>query len=250
MTLERSRRLVNGVWRYVTASENGGGGSQTLKVVRVPIAFDTENLAVQSFPQVSAAQATSTFVIAGDQTALFPAGGGLTSTSDLNSGAYTVVSSSFGGGNTTIVVGESVADEGATGDIINAGNGVTGSGIEVYVPAAGELWQSYASYLSIPTAWDGSTPKAWLYQEGAADYQNSLALVSSVDLTTADSDATVEQNGSITEPVTTFTTAADPVQLFNAATPLRIVVDDGNGGAPGSGQGEGEIVLFIVPAAA
>ena len=28
MTLERSRRLIGGVWRYVTADESGGGGSQ------------------------------------------------------------------------------------------------------------------------------------------------------------------------------------------------------------------------------
>lgn len=33
MTLERSRRLINGVWKYVTAAEDGGGGSQTLAEV-------------------------------------------------------------------------------------------------------------------------------------------------------------------------------------------------------------------------
>lgn len=49
MALEIARRLVGGIWRTGPVDEpNGGGGgsSQPIKIVRVPLAFDTPDLVV------------------------------------------------------------------------------------------------------------------------------------------------------------------------------------------------------------
>lgn len=218
----------------------GGGGSQPLSATRIPLAFDTPNLTVQSFAQVSADSGTSSFVIAGDHAAAFGAGSGLTSTSLLNSGFYTVVSATFSGGNTTIVVAEAVADEGADGSVINSANGLTGAGIDLYTPAAGEQLYIGISYLSVATAWDGTTPTLWIYQQGAVDYQNSITVFSGYDLSVPNVDEIGD--GTITKALVLVSSG---VLLLNGIAPLRAVVDDGSNGAPGSAQGSGEIVFWI-----
>ncbi len=51
MTLERARRLVDGAWKYVTADESGGGGSQPVSVAAVTLDND-DVLALDSVPIV------------------------------------------------------------------------------------------------------------------------------------------------------------------------------------------------------
>lgn len=44
MPVEIVRKLVGGVWRTVRSDEGGGGGSQTVKRVRVPYSFDSPDI--------------------------------------------------------------------------------------------------------------------------------------------------------------------------------------------------------------
>lgn len=280
MTLEVGRRYVNGEWVTNIADETPGsgggvpdggttgqvltkasnadqdvdwepsGGSSPFTVVRVPIAFDTPNLAVQAFPITVADPGTGTFTIAGDHTALFPPAATFTvSGSSLNDGTYTVTSATLNGGNTEILTVEGFADNTADGNVVNAANGATTAGITLYTPAAGELWLVAASSVSVPAAFDGSTTTLFISPQDAADYQNGFVAFSGIDLTVPDIDQTTDATGAVTKPTDYLASTANAVWLFNDATPLRLVVDDGSNGAPGSTQGEGEVVLLVLAAA-
>jgi hypothetical protein len=117
------------------------------------------------------------------------------------------------------------------------------TGIDAYVPAPGDhvLWIN--SYMSITTAWDGTTPHLnFTYSDLASEYVSfALDGADGVNADVHTTQAKVSMQGDLNW---TFFDS-----FFPDATPLRLIVDDGNGGDPGSTQGEGELVLFIIPAA-
>jgi hypothetical protein len=147
-----------------------GGGSQTVKVVRVPIAFDTPDL---TFP---------------------------------------------------------------------------GAGITIYEPTDGEVY--LGSYCTIPvTAWDGTTPRLSTGPLGDLGHYLSGGL-DAVDQATFSGDTT--QPASANRSGSVFTGSG--VMEILHADPIVALVDDGAGGDPNDPtpmtQGEGEIVIVILAAAA
>lgn len=114
--------------------------------------------------------------------------------------------------------------------------GLVLTGVPVYTPQPGDLL--VAAAISIPTtAWNGTTPKLNVYSEG--DDPDTDQLAPPFDLATlsqaAGTHATLAQPG-ISSPV-----------VFSDDTPVLVNVDDGAGGDPGSSQGEGTLILAVVP---
>jgi len=270
MPLERSRQLIGGVWRYVSAqqSDNGNGGSvpfvgvdappdptdgmlwwdpdddsptpgsQTVPVsVNVAIAFDTPGLFLQDFPITAAAVApANTLTIAGDHRDLFPAGatlGVLGSTG--NDGSYEVVSSTLVGGDTVIATVEDVSDATADGVVQN----VSTMGVVIYTPSPGDVVVPVAQ--AMETGFDGTTPTLYIQSEGDPLGENFGGGTGNIGSPgTPDTDG---HNVQGSDPGST-----SPVLMLDA-TPLRAVVaSDGSGTAPGSTQGSGALVLVVYPA--
>lgn len=235
MSTEIVRELVNGEWVTTVGTGGGGGGSQPFAVVRVPIAFDTPGLEFALFAITAVNQGAQSFTIAGDHAADYPAGVSFdVSGSTGNDGGYTVVSSTFGAGSTVIVTVEAISDATADGAIESPP-------LPIYVPEDGDLFIGWL--VTIPsTAWDGTTPNLDLgLRVDSAHYGNGA--IDATDSATGSGDTTLAilAGGSIVGG-----SSMQGEILHADAVTARVT--DGSGGSPGSTQGEGEILLFIVPA--
>lgn len=118
--------------------------------------------------------------------------------------------------------------------------GPASTGIVLYTPTPGDALLDI-SYVSVTTPWDGNNPVLELtYGDLSEQYEGcSLGQTDQVD--------SVDQHTLV--PNTQGLSGA-PVSIFPDATPLRAIIDDGAGGDPGSNQGEGEVVIVLIPAAA
>jgi len=235
-----------------TDPANQPGGSQPVKVVRVPLAYNTPGLVAASLPITGVNQGTKTFTVAGDQTAAFPPGSPLgIAGSTGNDGAYTVVSATFAAA-TDIVTVEAIPDGTADGVLYNAAT----IGVPIYTPTPGDAvlvaaQRGGVSYLSIPAAWDGLTPILYLFAEGDAVLgQDPVSLaVGYGDLSTADGPPPNSAHYATPGlPARSFFAFADGPLFALDATPMRIAIDNRTGGDPGSTQGAAELVLVIAAA--
>lgn len=238
--------VVSGDW----AGAAPGGGAQTLEYVRTEIAFDTPNLSVQAFAITDADMGANSVTVAGNRTALFPAGriAAIAGSSSNDYDGYVILSSSFGGGNTTVVFDSpSLNDETADGDLVNSGTaGVTvatlGDGDALLCGSTAALW-----VCERPTAFNGSSPQLNLYPSDAALQGYVSFLGAAIDADTADDGD--NYSGLWKEPVAVSTssqsvvyptdgTGAVVVQLFTESTH----------GAPGSTAGEAVIRIPVLRA--
>ncbi len=211
-----------------------------IRIERFPIAFDDLGLSPVTYAITAAdPDPANTFTVAGDHAADFVAGQHLTVVgSSVNDGPYTIVSAVFGAA-TVITVVETVTDDTPDGDIIVL------PGVVAFTPAAGDLLIASLLNVSVTTAWDGSTPTLWIFQEGAADYTQGIGSnTSGVALDAVDVSLGNTVEGSIVYPLRLSTSGEKP-WLFNDTTPLRLGYDDGNGADPGSSVGEGEVVFVV-----
>ncbi len=111
------------------------------------------------------------------------------------------------------------------------------SGLDLYQAAAGDVLLAAVTYLSIPTAWNGSVPTVSLFMAGT---DPSAAAITSADATTANS------------AFGTFFTLPTLGPSFATLLPagvLQVAVIDGNtGGDPGSTQGVAKVGVLIATA--
>jgi hypothetical protein len=236
MPLERSRQLIGGVWRYVSAqqSDNGGSGSQTFPI-NVPVAFDMPGLFPQAFPITAVdVDPANEFTIAGDHVALFPVGGTLTVFgSSGNDGPHEILGVALDGGNTVITVDGSVSDPTVDGDIYNTGT----AGIVAYTPTPGDV--VFPVGLIITESFDGNSPTLYITSQGDPLGENFGGGTSNLTQTTPDTDG---HNFQGSDPGTT-----SPVLMVDTA-PLIVTITDGSGAAPGSTMGAGVLALLAIPA--
>jgi len=229
-------------WETEVDTGGGGGGSESPLIVRMAIAFDTPDLVTttEPFPITAVDQGDQTFTVAGDQTAAFADGLNFTvSGSTGNDGTYNCVTSVFGSGVTVITTFEAIPDATVDGDAI--GN-VRPVGIVIYTPTPGDVLPLGQSFVVLPTAFDGNNPTV---RFGVASdrviFDNSIGEPPLTDEDNVDS-----AYASVIQGVGFPTSSV----VFTTAEPIVVFVDDGNGGAPGSTEGEGEMILYIVKASA
>lgn len=227
--IERGWRVKN-LSDYLSA---GGGGS---KAVRVP--FTLADLHTPAnYPITAVSDGGSTFTIAGDHTADFPAGSQFeVNGSSGNDSNYTAaIDATFGAGHTTITTVDPPTDPTADGHISAISAAATG--FLIYQPAqAGEVLPYYAGVaIRITEAFDGSNPHVHLGVAGANQALTS-GDASVADALLGSSDAATAQIGANSP---TIVLGLDPVLLF---------FDDNAGGDPGSTVGAGEVVLFVLTA--
>ncbi len=110
------------------------------------------------------------------------------------------------------------------------------TGVVAYTPDAGDIL--IGTYWSTPTAWDGTTPFAYLYAQGET-YTSKYMM--SVDLTGANDSGNAGIHAKLIPG--SNVDVADAYVLDG--TPLKVIVDDGNGGDPGSAAGSTELVLIL-----
>lgn len=109
------------------------------------------------------------------------------------------------------------------------------TGIEVYTPAAGDVVLWSQSFLSVSTAWNGTTPQINFTFSNLAGAFNYASLEST--------DATGSDGHTLQPPFLGL--SSDDIAIFPDSDPLIAIVDDTAAGNPGSSQGEGEIVLLV-----
>jgi hypothetical protein len=220
--------VVSGDW----AGAAPGGGSQPLKVVRFPFAFDTPGL-TGAYPITAVDAPGGTITIAGDHAAVLTAAGAFSVTGSTgNDGSFSVVSATFAAGSTTIDAGGPLFDATADGDVIVCGQPV------VYTPTVGDRL-GVDSVISVYTAFDGNSPRLTVMVRGA---DPSIQEIMDCDATDADGPVF---GGSWNRSATTGATGGS---YAVDTTPIVLLLDDGGILPPGSIQGEGEVFLVIYPA--
>lgn len=243
-------RLVDASGVVVFDGTIEDGGSQTIEYVRTEIAFDTANLSVQSFAITDADLGTNSVTVAGNHTALFPAGriAAIAGSSLNDYDGYVILSSSFGGGNTTVVFDSPpLNDETADGNLINSGT----AGVTVATLGEGDaLLIGHAAGLlicSIPTVFDGSTPRLNIYPSDAALQGYVSVLNDNIDATTADSGGNYSNLWK--GPGNTSDTAS--AILYPAGGTGSLIVqlfEDSTHAPPGSAAGEAVIWVPVLRA--
>lgn len=124
------------------------------------------------------------------------------------------------------------------------------TGITVYTPAIGDVLLD-TSFLSITTAWDGSTPGIYLYSNGDTPGGGN-EIISHYSLTSENAaQGSSTKNSLITATMGSMYLNGSSGQhiIFDNTAPLKLMVDDGSSGNPGSMAGAGEFVLIIAPVA-
>lgn len=222
-----------------------GGGAVAATLTVTP---DILLACVRKLNIVGVSQASKTFTVLDDKAILFPTASEFTvANSTGNDGIYTVASVELSGAATVITVVEAIPDATADGDITNSANGKTSSGLVIYRPKVGDVGfiAVESSGFFVPTAWDnvaGST-EANFYPEEETDYRNTS--FNPVDLTQADQ--SFDTDGLWTVPQNApFATNAPPFR-FTTTGAMKVVVDDGNYGDPGSTVGIMQLAFLFVP---
>ncbi len=239
MTLSRERRLINGVWTSLTVDETGGGGgSQSLEAVRVPIAFDTPNLVVQEFAITNADTGTQVVTIAGSHASKFPVGrwAGIVGSSEADS-TYTVASVTEVGGNTEVELLAALSGTFDAARLLNVGT----AGVTVPVAAGDRVSQEVS--VSVTTAFDGTAPA--VYTWAGVTSAGNAGWINPFDLTTADAEISsglwLYTDQANTAPATFIYPPADDSLVF--------FIGGSSYEDPVMTQGEGEIILQILRAA-
>lgn len=110
------------------------------------------------------------------------------------------------------------------------------TGIELYVPTADEVARIFGYYTS-ETGWDGNSPTFHLYSQGdtpGAQDIYAFSLPSSADLPSGTHTRAPKVDG-----------VPNATVIYDDATPVMGIVDDGSGGDPGSMQGAGTLVICL-----
>lgn len=110
------------------------------------------------------------------------------------------------------------------------------TGIYFYTPVVGDVILTLG-WVSVATAWDGTTPKLLLHQQGFAN--DAAALAAAETLAVADAAA-----GTALKPART--TWPSVKFVATDTTPLVLRVSDGANGATGSTTGAATAVLCVV----
>lgn len=122
---------------------------------------------------------------------------------------------------------------------INA-DGAGGGGIDLYVPAAGDLIWWGASPIFLNTPWNAAGSQLNFTWADLASQFLTQGLVGGTNPQAAD--------GHSFDPIASFSLVSNNPCLVTDATPLRVIIDDSSGGDPGATTGEGEIVLVVFAA--
>jgi hypothetical protein len=119
--------------------------------------------------------------------------------------------------------------------------GVVVTGVPLgYTPEVGELL-AFAG-MTISTAWNGTTPRGYIYMQGADPLVTGDSFLSGIHLSSADGPS--GSFGFTVGNAAGFTLYPDVVSV---SAPMMFVVDNNSGGDPGASQGEGEVILIFVP---
>lgn len=118
------------------------------------------------------------------------------------------------------------------------------TGIPIYTPTVGDVWFPAQGYMTLATAFDGTTPM--MHFGTAADLHALDGNGTAPDLTLADTPAV---GGSPLLLSNFHYYGAAPV-TFTTTDPLTAMVDDTADGDPGSTVGVGVFTLLIMKAAA
>lgn len=232
------------------------GGNAHFEYVRTPFAFDSANLAVQAFPITGVDLLTNTVTIAGDHTALFPAGrrAVISGSTGNDYDGYLIGSSSFGAGSTSVVfdpAGALPSDATVDGNLVNNGT----AGLTVATLGEGDVLMTPGAsvvpiiLVLIPEAFDGpATPYLQLYPSDPLLQGYYPLLQNNIDTSVAVDDPSnfeglwADQAGATVIVYNalypTGGTGSIVAQLFNS----------NSHGAPGSTQGRGVIWLPVLRA--
>ncbi len=246
---------------YDTGWVDAGGGSQTVESVITDLNFDTPGLVTKTFDITALDQGAQKLTIAGDHRTLFPVAAALRVVGSTgNDGTYTVDTVTFTGGNTEIVTVETLPDGTVDGVAANSGTaGITVAHLGVGDVLLGSYGGSVSGqalpcpcFLFSPTPWDGTSPV--LYFSTAAQRANVHSIAIEQQSLDNNADADYYSDGVLFDNLpnngitnANFMNINGPIRAAEAVD-LVVLVDDNNGGDPGSTVGAAILVLQILRA--
>jgi hypothetical protein len=223
-----------------------GGGSMPLEFEMFDFTPTTPGLNVEQFAITAIDTVTPSVTIAGDHTALFPAGVAcaIAGSAGNDADGIPIVGSSVVAGDTVVVLASGYAAvDTVTGFLVATGR----SGIQVATLAIGDVILPALSTVFIVTAFDGTNPELVLTL-GEDPARATYYLASPLSLLAADPSTPLN-----TVPPDTVQYEANPASSLLGSQPLRafapcsfyVYLYSGDGGDPVSSVGECALSIAI-----